>query len=57
MHSDGDALEAAKRYFRGRHEARTGYHADAEVRLEVIDRCSSLPREQLSGRPSFDGRG
>lgn len=58
MHSDGAALEAAKHYFQGRHEAQPGgYHADADVRLDVIHRCSSLPREQLSGKPSIGGAG
>lgn len=53
MHSDSDALDAAKRYFRGRHEEQTGYHADAGVRLQVIQHCASLPRRQLSAGSSL----
>ncbi|MEY4551530.1 MAG: hypothetical protein RL685_7725 [Pseudomonadota bacterium] len=48
MRSDSEALEAAKRYFQGRHEERTGHHADPEVRLEVIHHCANLPRRQLA---------
>jgi hypothetical protein len=57
VHSDSAALEAAQRYFQGRQEARTGHHADAGARLDVIRRCSRLPREQLSIRPAPGGRG
>jgi hypothetical protein len=57
MHSDSESLEAAKQYFRGRHEDQTGYHADANARLEVIHHCSSLPRRQLTAAPPLGGNG
>jgi hypothetical protein len=57
MHSDGDALDAALHYFKGRHEQEVGYHADSSVRLEVISQCASLPRRQFSEAALPDGRG
>jgi hypothetical protein len=57
MHSDGDALDAALHYFEGRHEAENGYHADSDVRREVISHCASLPRRQFSEAGLPGGRG
>jgi len=57
MHSDGDALDAALRYFHGRHEEESGYHADSSVRLEVISHCANLPRRQFSEALWPGGRG
>lgn len=48
MHADGDALNAALDYFRGRHEEESGYHADSAVRRDVIHHCARLPRRQLA---------
>jgi len=57
MHSDGDALNAALHYFKGRHEEENGYHADSSVRLDVINHCASLPRRQFSEAALPGGRG
>jgi hypothetical protein len=48
MHADGDALNAALDYFRGRHEEESGYHADSAIRRDVISHCARLPRRQLA---------
>jgi hypothetical protein len=57
MHSDAEALDAAKGYFRGRHEQERGYHADSSVRLEVIRHCAGLPDRQFSEATPVGGRG
>jgi hypothetical protein len=57
MHSDADALRAAMGYFRGRHEQDSGYHADASVRLEVIQHCAHLPEQQFSAATPLGGNG
>ncbi len=69
MRSDSDALQAAESYFQGRYEEQTGYHADADVRLQVIRHCANMGAtmranmganmgaKQLSAAPPLDGHG